>query len=206
MNKKGIILLSGGLDSFISCNMAKKQCDIVLALNFNYGQKPYREEREAAKNIADYYNIKLETIDLPYLKKEVGDLDDFESVWVPNRNGVFLNIAAAYCDKYNIDYIIFGANIDEAKDFKDNSEEFIKKTNEVFKYSTLKHPEIIAPCSKLKKVDMINYAIDNNLPLNLIKSCYDNSEKKHCGKCMSCKLLYQAIINSKKPDLIKELF
>ena len=56
---------------------------------------------------------------------------------------------------------------------------------------------------------MINYAIDNKLPLNLIKSCYNSSlltNKKHCGKCMSCKLLYNAIKESKKPELIKEIF
>ena len=37
-NKKGIILLSGGLDSLVSLDIARKTTDIKLALTFNYGQ------------------------------------------------------------------------------------------------------------------------------------------------------------------------
>jgi 7-cyano-7-deazaguanine synthase in queuosine biosynthesis len=73
----------------------------------------------------------------------------------------------------------------------------------------MKHPKVIAPCVNMTKVDLINYALNNNMDLKLIKSCYQGAEKtqkKHCAKCMSCKLLYNAIKNSNKPELIKEIF
>ena len=217
MNRKGIILLSGGLDSLVSLDIAKKQCDIFKALTFNYGQKAFLDEQEASKKIADFYNIDLEIIELPFLKNITqnaltdplnDNFNNLNSVWIPNRNGLFLNIAGCYCDKYNYDYIIFGANKEEGRDFSDNTEEYVKISEEFFKYSTQKHPVVLAPCLKFDKIEIINYAIDNNLPLNLIKSCYDKTHdnKKHCGKCMSCKLLYNAILNSKKPELIKEIF
>ena len=136
-------------------------------------------------------------------------LDEFESVWIPNRNGLFLNIAGCLCDKYDLDCIIIGANKEEARDFPDNSEDFIKSANKFFKFSTLKKPEIIAPCLKFDKISIINYAISNNLDLKDIKSCYNSKKitgKKHCGKCMSCKLLYNAIKNAQRPDLLKEIF
>lgn len=217
MNKKGIILLSGGLDSLISLDIARKSCDIAQALTFNYGQKAFEDEKEAAEKIAAFYNIPLEIIELPFLKNittnaltdpKNDNFNDLASVWIPNRNGLFLNIAACYCDKFNYDYIIFGANAQEGAAFSDNTTEYAEISNEFFKYSTQKHPTILAPCIEFDKIQIINYAIDNNLNLNLIKSCYNKTQgaKKHCGECMSCKHLYNAILKSKKPELIKEIF
>lgn len=218
MNKTGVILLSGGLDSLVSLDIARKKCSITRALTFDYGQKAFEEEKLAANEICNFYKIQNEIIELPFLKKmlnnaltnpDINNLNDFNSVWIPNRNGLFLNIAGVYCDNYKIDYIIFGANKEEARDFSDNSKEYIEISNKFFEYSTLKKPIVWAPCLEMNKIDIINYAIENNAPLKFMKSCYDsreNTNKKHCGKCMSCKLLYNAILNSGKPDLIKELF
>ena len=50
---------------------------------------------------------------------------------------------------------------------------------------------------KVTKIDLVNYMIDNNLDFSLIKSCYqniNNTNKKHCATCMSCKYLYSAIL------------
>ena len=69
-NKKGIVLLSSGLDSLVSLHVAQKQVDIVLALTFNYGQKAAKDEIEAARLISEKYNIKHKVIDLPFLKEE----------------------------------------------------------------------------------------------------------------------------------------
>ena len=218
MNKTGIILLSGGLDSLVSLDIARKKCSITRALTFDYGQKAFSEEKLAAIEICKFYKIESEIIELPFLKKMLNNaltnenddkLNDFNSVWIPNRNGLFLNIAASYCDNYKIDYIIFGANKEEARNFSDNSKEYIDISNDFFKLSTQKKPLVIAPCIDMDKTDIVNYAIENNAPLKFLKSCYnskENTNKKHCGKCMSCKLLYNAILSSKKPDLIKEIF
>ena len=217
-DKKGVVLLSGGLDSLISVDIAKNFCDIKLALTFNYNQKAFYEEKEAAAKICELYNIKHKVIDLYFLaslsnnaltNNDNNNFDDFNSVWIPNRNGLFLNIAACFCDKNGWDYIIFGANKEEARDFPDNTKNFIKEAKNFFKYSTLNKVEVIAPCIDMDKIDIVNYAIDNSVNLSLLKSCYnskENTNKKHCGKCMSCKLLKNAIEKSKKPELIKKIF
>lgn len=214
----GIALLSGGLDSLVALDIATKKMNIVLALTFDYSQKAFEEEAQAAKEICKIYNIEHKIIKLPFLAEitknaltdsENDNFNELKSVWIPNRNGLFLNIAACYCDSKNIDYIIFGANKEEGTDFDDNKSEYITIANENFKYSTLKHPKIFAPCSNFNKIDLVNYMIDNNINFKLIKSCYQNknkTNKKHCNNCMSCKLLYNAILNSKKPQLIKEIF
>ena len=217
-NKKAIILLSGGLDSYVALDMVIKKYSNMYAINFNYGQKAFREENLASKRIAKRYNLTLKTIKLPFLmrlcdnaltNKDNDGFENFDQVWIPNRNGLFINIAACYCDKYLIDEIILGLNYEEAQNFSDNSIKFIKSVNRSLKNSTLNAPKVIAPCKNMTKVDIVNYAIDNKMPLDLIKSCYDSSEhssQKHCAKCMSCKLLYNAIKISKRPELIKEIF
>ena len=223
-NKKGIVLLSSGLDSLVSLHVAQKQIDIVLALTFNYGQKAAKDEIEAARLISEKYNIKHKVIDLPFLKEETKnalsddnislefeklDENSAKSVWVPNRNGLFLNIAGIYSETLNADFIIFGANKEEAQTFPDNSTEFIEEANKFFKYSTLKKPEIMAPCANLNKAEIVSLGVKEGLDFSLLKSCYNSSEKtgkKHCGKCESCKRLYLAIVESGNKNLINLIF
>lgn len=216
---KAIILLSGGLDSLVALDISAKKCDEILALFFDYGQKALFEEHLAVKKISEKYSIKYKYIKLPFLKEitknslvdeNKNNFNNLKSVWVPNRNGLFINIAASFCDSLDdFKYIVFGANKEEGRDFCDNRKNFIEIINETLTLSTLAQPKVIAPCADMTKTDLVNYMIDNNLDFDLIKSCYQNSNKtnkKHCGTCMSCKLLYNAILNSKKPKLIEEIF
>lgn len=222
-NKKGIVLLSSGLDSVVSLYLAKKECDVILALTFDYGQKASNDEIFYAKKISDNFKIQHKIIKLPHLKKvtnnalvndklslefEKLDKNSMLNVWVPNRNGLFLNIAAMYADSFNIDYIIFGANKEEAETFSDNSINFINAINNSFKYSTQKHPVILAPLINYTKEEIIKIGIKENIDFSLIKSCYNKTikNKRHCGKCESCRRLYNAIVKSGNKDLINFLF
>lgn len=224
MNKKGIILLSAGLDSYISLILAMKKCEIILALTFDYGQRAAEDEILAAKKIAEKFNIKHEIIKLPFLKEisncaltnenkniEFDKLDEnsMKAVWVPNRNGLFLNIAGVYADSFNADYIIFGANKEEAGTFSDNSKEFINAANEFFKFSTSCGCEILAPCQDMEKFEIINAGIELGADFSFVKSCYNSiskTGKNHCGVCESCKRLKNAILKSSNKDLINSIF
>jgi 7-cyano-7-deazaguanine synthase in queuosine biosynthesis len=46
MTDKAIILLSGGLDSLVSLDIAIKKYDVVNSLTFDYGQKAFKEEKD----------------------------------------------------------------------------------------------------------------------------------------------------------------
>jgi len=212
---KAVILLSGGLDSFVSLAYALKQQEVCLALTFDYGQRAADKEIEASKKIADFFNIEHKVIEISWLKEitqtslvnqeeklpelNSDQLDNPElteksakGVWVPNRNGVFLNIAAAYADSYGYSHIVFGANKEEGTTFPDNTQEFIDKINSAFEFSTLQQPKVIAPLINFDKTAIVRAAIDLNVPLNLLRSCY-TSEQKHCGKCESCLRLKRAL-------------
>lgn len=227
MKRKSIILLSGGLDSLVSLGLAKEEYNIDLALTFDYGQKSAPIEISASKKICDYYKIKHKVIKLDWLKEitqtalvgeqdiPVASLTDLLSdnftqesaaaVWVPNRNGAFLNIAASYADSYDYDYIVFGANKEEGTTFPDNTQEFIDRLNATFEYSTLKQPKAYAPLINLDKNDIVKVAVEKKIPLELTRSCY-SAKEKHCGKCESCTRLKRALSENNCEDIIKVLF
>ena len=206
---KSVVLLSGGLDSLVTLGYSQKHTDynVELALTFDYGQKASKAEIEYSKKISEYYNIEHKIINLDWLKDitktalvansrvpETG-LNTKESaalVWVPNRNSLFLNIAAAFCDSYGYEYILYGANKEEALTFPDNTEKFRASVTEVFKTSTLVHPKVAAPLINYNKNDIVRIAVEDDIPLEYVRSCY-NSAYKHCGKCESCTNLKNAL-------------
>ncbi len=219
---KSIILLSGGLDSLVSLGLKKDELNIELALTFNYGQKSLEKEIEASKRICDFYGIKHRIINLDWLKEitqtslvssdniPTGDRlnaleESAKSVWVPNRNGLFLNIAASFADSYDYDYIIIGANKEEGQTFPDNTKEFIDALNCEFEFSTLKKPKVIAPLINYVKNDIVMLALSNKIPLDMVMSCYQNGEG-HCGICESCTRLRHALEYNGAYDLIKKIF
>ena len=218
--RKSIILLSGGLDSLVCLGAVKEEYGVELALTFDYGQKSAKQEIKASKELAEYYDIKHEIIELPFLKNitktalvEDKDIPENElytehsakDVWVPNRNGLFLNIAACYADTYNYTHIIFGANKEEAVTFPDNSRKFTEVITSCFEHSTLCNPKVVAPLISMNKNDIVKLALDKNMPLELTRSCYNDS-KTNCGKCESCKNLKEALEFNGDTKYIKVLF
>ena len=219
---KSIILLSGGLDSLVALGYSQKHTDynVELALTFDYGQKSAVQEIETSSKICEYYNVRHEVIGLDWLKNitqtslvsnnEV-PMEGFEtvesakSVWVPNRNGLFLNIAASFCDSFDYNYILYGANKDEGRIFPDNTEEFRVMISKCFETSTLVKPKVIAPLINYTKGDIVRIAIEDSMPLELVRSCY-NSGEKHCGMCESCHYLKNALVQNNCESYIKILF
>lgn len=219
---KSIILISGGLDSVVSLGYSKKHTDynVELGLTFDYGQKSVVNEINSSRKICEYYGIEHKIIKLDWLKeitktslvsdKEIPQ-DGFETknsaelVWVPNRNSLFLNIAASFCDSLGYNYILYGANKEEGATFPDNTEEFRAQISKCFETSTLVHPVVVAPLINYNKDDIVRIAVEDSVPLEFVRSCY-NSGEKHCGKCESCHYLRKALIANNCERYINILF
>lgn len=230
--KSTVALLSGGLDSYVSLAWAQSHdYDIKLALTFDYGQRAAQEEISASKAICAKYGIKHEVIKLPFLAEisnSALNKDDKElefetlgnesarAVWVPNRNGLFLNIAASFCDAFCYEVVIIGANKEEAGTFPDNSAEFCIAAQAAFKYSTNVHPTVVAPLLEFEKHEIITLGLELGVDFKLLKSCYASTKNSakvksepffyHCGVCESCKRLRSAILKSGNKDLLKLFF
>lgn len=210
--KQNIVLLSGGLDSTVNLYEAKDQGGVALAITFNYGQRAYRKEKEAAQFFCQQLEIPHKVMDLTWLKEitktalvdteqqlpRPSNLDNPEeteetakAVWVPNRNGVFLNIAASFAEALKVPYIVPGFNKEEAATFPDNSAQFIEKLNGSLEMSTLSKVKVKCFTEQLDKAGMFGRAKELGVNLNKIWSCYEAQEKP-CEVCESCKRVARA--------------
>ena len=116
------------------------------------------------------------------------------AVWVPARNAIFVTIAAAYAESKHLDTIIIGCNSEEGTTFKDNSPEFVDSATSFLKFSTQNEVSVHAPLVHLDKKGIIERGVKNMAPLELVWSCYANSDKM-CGECESCLRLKRALSN-----------
>lgn len=225
-----ILLLSGGLDSTIAAYLARERYDFALALTFDYGQHACQREIEAAAALAFELNCPHEVISLSFLKTSLvsslteplsssellpvpDDLDNIDlckdsarSVWVPNRNGLFLNIAATIAEHRKIDWLICGFNREEALTFPDNSKPFIDMANLFFHYSTANGVRVLSPTIDMDKTEMIALARERGFSLEHFWSCYRGKSPLMCGRCESCARAIRAFKQANVWELYRHRF
>lgn len=213
-----MILLSGGLDSTVSLALSLMAYDIDSALFIDYSQLAARREEEAAKAIAGHYGIPFFSIAIPWLGElsssalTGGDaqIPDYtgraagagaappprpaisEAVWVENRNGIFVNIAAAYAASRGCAAVITGFNREEASTFPDNSPAFVDAVNGALSISTGVPMRVESPTILMEKREIAARGIELEIPWELLWSCYREGGLM-CGKCESCVRLMAAV-------------
>lgn len=134
--------------------------------------------------------------------RESGDAG-LGAVWIPNRNGLFVNAAASFAEKYACGILVTGFNLEEARDFPDNRREFAARINRCLALSTLNRVRIKSFTQDLTKAQIISLGMDLSAPLSIIWSCYHDGEVM-CGACASCARLRNALFSlppSQRPVL-----
>jgi len=206
MKPKSIILLSGGLDSTVSATIAVKKTKPLFALTIDYGQRAAKMEIFASRKICKFLKIKHRVIKLPFFKEfkrcaligrpvKTGHKKflSIKDVWVPNRNGLFINIAASFADYYGADLIVTGFNREEAREFPDNTIKFLKIINKDLALSTLKRVKIISYVADYTKKEIYQKGLKIDAPLEYVYPCYLGYERM-CGRCASCQRFLRAKI------------
>lgn len=209
---KSIVLLSGGLDSTVNLTEAAREGEAVMAVTFDYGQESATREIAASAAMCARAGIRHTVIQLPWLKSagsaltgataipdpDPDDLDKLkdalvraDAVWVPNRNGIFLNIAAGLAEQEGVDFVVPGFNAEEAAAFPDNSPEFIKAQNKALNYSTRGRVAVKCYTSDMRKDAVAALGQTHGAHLDLVWSCYRGGELM-CGRCESCLRLARA--------------
>ncbi len=214
MSRKAVVLLSAGLDSTVNCIFAQREHQVDLALTFDYGQRAAAREIDRAREICRRFDIKHQVANLPWLGEMTKtslvnrsvdvptqaqvSLDDCavslrsaDAVWVPNRNGVFLNIAAAFAESLEADWVIPGFNAEEAATFPDNSREFLQATDYSLRFST--RGQVVTQCftAGMNKTEIVLLGREIGAPFDLMWPCYLAGERP-CGECESCLRFYRA--------------
>lgn len=214
MKKEGsaFVCLSGGLDSSVSLYWACENFDKVEAVFFNYNQKALENERKASKNLCKTLNVTCYDIDLEFLGEvsksslnradedlpENIDLDSdqetkdsADSVWVPNRNGLFINVAASIAEAKGFNNVVVGFNVEEAKTFPDNSFEFVNAINQSLSFSTKSTVKVVSPTISLNKTEIMKLGVNYGLDMESVWPCYTSGERI-CGVCESCQRFLRA--------------
>jgi 7-cyano-7-deazaguanine synthase len=124
-------------------------------------------------------------------KASLKGFNKLEDVWVPNRNGLFVNVAACYAEYYGATLIITGFNREEAQEFPDNSARFVQAVNQSLSYSTLSKIKVKSYVAYLSKKEIYRLGLKYKAPLEYIYSCYLGGAQM-CGECASCKRLIEA--------------
>ncbi len=226
---KAITLLSSGLDSVSALAIAAEDFDIEMAITFDYGQRAREREIEYSRKICEHFGIEHKIIKLNWLSEITStslvnrdsevpslsfkDIDEAapkeitnasaKAVWVPNRNGVMLNITASFAESRECDYLIVGFNGEEAGTFPDNSLAYVQVMDRAFSYSTQNGVKILAPLIKLGKTEIVKRALEAKAPLEYSWSCYHGREVP-CGECESCVRRARAFKNAGVKDPLLE--
>ena len=193
---KIIHLLSGGLDSCIGLGLWAQHKNVSIeCLTFDYGQR-HLKEIDAAKKIALSYNVRHKIIEAKHFEgcALVGDKDLQDGIndtpVVPNRNMIFLSIAAAYAIQKNAKFINWSVVENDAKIFADCRYSFLLEINKALKTTT--GVTVLAPFIDKSKKQIVKEAKQKGICFKKSWSCY-RGEEKPCGKCGACILRDEAI-------------
>ena len=221
MEPKGIVLLSGGMDSCVTAAIAARECE-PAALHVSYGQLTEARERRAFEEITDYYGISRRLIvDQPYLGRiggsaltdpriplreagpEALEARDIPASYVPFRNAHFLAVAVSWAEVIGADKIYIGAVEQDSSGYPDCRPGYYRIFNELIAAGTRPETqiEILTPLICLKKYEIVKKGVELGAPFHLSWSCYRNS-KIACGRCDSCVLRLRAFAEAGVEDSI----
>ena len=211
MNKKAVVLLSGGLDSSTILAYAKNKGFDIYAISFFYGQR-HKFELEASQKVAKHFEIKehktanidlrvfggsalTAEIDVPKGRTEAEMDGEIPITYVPARNTIFLSFALAYAEVTGSNDIFIGVNAVDYSGYPDCRPEYIEAYERMANLATKSGVEnenrltIHTPLIDLKKSEIINMGLDLGVDYAITSTCYDpNEEGLPCGICDSCVL------------------
>jgi len=219
MNKRAVVLLSGGLDSATSAAIAIADGYEVIALSFRYGQR-HERELESAKKVAELLGAKEHfvtdvnlaawggsalteaSLDVPTDGVKLGVIP---STYVPGRNTVFIAIALSLAEAKGAEAIYLGINAVDYSGYPDCRPEYLEAYQQLAKLSSKvglegQAPRLVAPLVMDSKADIVRRALKLGVPIEKTWSCYQGEEEP-CGLCDSCRIRDYALIEAGRADL-----
>ncbi len=206
MNKKALVVLSGGQDSTTCLFWAidKFGRENVRAVGFDYGQR-HKAELECASDICSGAGIGYEVIKTPIINELSANALTREDIaveeekpegappntFVEGRNLLFLSYAAIYAKVRGIQNIVTGVCETDFSGYPDCRDAFIKSLNVTLNLAMDYNFCIHTPLMWLTKADTWEMA-DNLGVLEIIRdktlTCYNGVRGEGCGHCPACKL------------------
>lgn len=201
MNKKAVVVFSGGQDSTTCLFWALKEFDEVIAVTFNYNQK-HKLEIECAKSIAKELNVEHHILDMELLnqlapnaltrddiKIEMGQDGKPPSTFVEGRNLLFLSFVGVLAKVKGAKHIVTGVCETDFSGYPDCRDVFIKSLNVTLNlamdYDFVIHTPLMwldkaQTWEMADKFDKLQYVREKTL------TCYNGIIGDGCGECPAC--------------------
>ncbi|MFN8376575.1 MAG: 7-cyano-7-deazaguanine synthase QueC [Anaerolineae bacterium] len=198
-----ITIVSGGMDSVtLLHHLVKRERRTPAVITFLYGQKHAREVELAQYNadllacqphrILDLSPFKTifeasalvsEHIDIPQMASVQGDPQP--ATYVPNRNMIFLSLAAAYAETLGVTEVFYGAQRHDMYGYWDTTPQFLEQVNAVFALNRRTPVRIQAPFVNHSKADILRTGLELGVDYSKTWSCYKGQDAA-CGECPTC--------------------
>ncbi|MFH1771870.1 MAG: 7-cyano-7-deazaguanine synthase QueC [Candidatus Omnitrophota bacterium] len=205
INKKGIILLSGGVDSAVCLYIARSRGFSLTALIFDYGQR-HKKEIGFARKIASINKINYHIVSfaMPWTRssltqEKIGvglDRDlkkkEIPLTYVSARNTIFLSFAFSLSEAIGAKSIFIGAHTQDYSGYPDCRREFLMSFKKAANLGLSKKGiDIKAPLINKSKKEIIRTGLSLGVPFQYTWSCYQGG-KFACGRCDSCRFRINA--------------
>jgi 7-cyano-7-deazaguanine synthase len=211
MNKRAVVLLSGGLDSTTTLALAREQGFECFALSVDYGQR-HALELVCARRVAQALGAVKHTvvgvdlravggsaltdaIDVPKDRSDEAIGHGIPITYVPARNTILLGLALGHAEVVGTFDIFFGANVLDYSGYPDCRPEFIAAFERLANLATQAAVEgrgtfrVHTPLIQKSKAEIIREGQRLGVDYGLTLSCYDpDGEGRACGHCDSCLL------------------
>lgn len=211
LQKRAVVLLSGGLDSTTCLAICKAEGFTPYAISFRYGQRHALELQRAERIASNAGVAKHVIVDLDIAGfggsaltdralavpkhqsvDEIGS--DIPITYVPARNTVFLAYALAWAEVLAANDIFVGVNALDYSGYPDCRPEYIQAFETMANLATKRGVEgsrlrIHAPLIHWTKAEIIRRGLDLGVDYSHTLSCYDpGAEGRPCEQCDSCLL------------------
>ncbi len=119
-------------------------------------------------------------------------------VWVPNRNGVFLAVAAAYAESLGAGRVVAGFNARRRRPFR-TLRGVPRAATRSLRFSTRNAVRVKSYTSRLRKPAIVALGLKIGAPMDLVWPCYEGGGRL-CGRCESCLRFLRAIREARRED------
>lgn len=212
---KGVVIMSGGLDSTTLLYWVIKEGYEPFVLSFDYGQRHRKELRFAEETCRDL-KVQHKIVNLRSLREifkgsaltsdnvkvpeEHYGHESQKATIVPNRNAIMLNIAVGYAVSIGADKVFYAAHYNDRAIYPDCRWEFVESQNVTARLANdAPRLEIVAPFVHKTKAEIVQIGAELGVPFEKTWSCYKGGEHP-CGLCGTCRERIEAFQLSKRRD------
>jgi 7-cyano-7-deazaguanine synthase len=207
MNKKAVVVHSGGMDSSLCLAIAVKEFGAtnVLSVSFTYNQR-HATELDRARKISDHFKVDHVEINLDCLSKItesalIGSDKKIEhktgeapNTLVVGRNGLMARLAGIHAQSLGASCIYLGVMELEAANsgYRDCSRAYMDVIQTALRMDFADESfEIRTPLVSMTKKETMELGFKLGVLEFLLENtitCYEGIEKAGCLKCPACKL------------------